>query len=54
MLILRRIKTLYKLRAPEAQREVIERIHAVHADHCPVARSLKGAIEIQTYFELEP
>ena len=53
MLILRRIKTLYKLRAPEAQREVIERIHAVHADHCPVARSLKGAIEIQTYFELE-
>lgn len=54
VLILRRIKTNYKLRAPEAQREVIERIHAIHADHCPVARSLKGAIEIQTSFELVP
>jgi uncharacterized OsmC-like protein len=54
VLILRRIKTLYKLRAPEAQREVIKRIHEIHADHCPVARSLKGAIEIQTCFELVP
>lgn len=43
---------LYKLRAPEEQREVIERVHRIHADHCPVALSLKGAIAIHTAFEL--
>lgn len=52
VLIIRRINVFYKLRAPEAQREVVERVHSIHADRCPVARSLKGAIEIHTEFEL--
>jgi uncharacterized OsmC-like protein len=30
------------------QRETIERVLTVHADGCPVARSLKGGIEITT------
>ena len=52
VLVLRRIHAHYKLRASEDQRKIIERVHRIHADHCPVARSLKGAIEIQTSFEL--
>jgi uncharacterized OsmC-like protein len=52
VLVIRRIHAHYKLRAPEAQREVIERVRRVHAEHCPVARSLQGAIAITTSFEL--
>ncbi len=52
VLILRRILVHYRLRAPEAQREIVERMHQIHADFCPVARSLRGAIDIQTSFEL--
>lgn len=32
--------------------EVAERVHSVHADFCPVARSVKRAIEIHTSYEL--
>lgn len=52
VLVLRRIHVLHKLRAPEDMREVVERVHAVHADFCPVARSIKGAIEVHRTFEL--
>lgn len=52
VLVIRRIHTHYKLQAPEFHREVIEHVHALHADRCPVARSLKGSIEISTSFEL--
>jgi uncharacterized OsmC-like protein len=50
--VIRRIHAHYWLRAPESERETIERVHAMHADRCPVARSLKGAIDITTSFEL--
>ena len=52
MLVIRRIHAHYKLRAPESQLETIERLHRLHADRCPVARSLKGAIAVSTSFEL--
>ena len=51
-MVIRHIHTHYKLRAPESQREAIERLHSIHADRCPVARSLKGSIEFSTSFEL--
>ena len=51
--MIRRIHVIYKLQAPEGDRETIERVHAVHARHCPVARSLEGAIDITTEYELE-
>ncbi len=54
MLVIRRIHAHYKLRAPESGRETIERVHEMHADRCPVARSLKGAIDVSTSFELIP
>ncbi len=52
MLVIRRIFVHYKLRAQEDERGTIERVHRIHAERCPVARSLKGAIEIQTSYEL--
>ncbi|TAM83681.1 MAG: OsmC family peroxiredoxin [Acidobacteria bacterium] len=52
VLVIRRIFVRYKLRAPQEMRETIERIHSIHADHCPVARSIRAAIEVRTSFEL--
>jgi uncharacterized OsmC-like protein len=52
VLVIRRISVHYKLRAPEEMREIIERVHSIHSDHCPVARSIRAAIEIRTSFEL--
>ena len=50
--MIKRIHAHYRLQASEDQRPVIERVHAMHADRCPVARSLKGAIAVSTSFEL--
>ena len=52
--MIRRIHAHYRLRAREEAREVVERVHIVHQEYCPVARSLKGAIEISTSYELVP
>lgn len=34
--------------ADEGDRETIQRVLSVYADSCPVARSLKGSIEISS------
>ena len=55
VLVIRRIHAHYTVRAAEldeAQRVSLERAHALHADRCPVARSLKGAVEITTSYEI--
>ena len=51
MLVIRRIHAHYRLRASEDKREIVERVHSLHADHCPIALSLKKAIDISTSFE---
>ncbi|MGI8494293.1 MAG: hypothetical protein ACR2L1_03130 [Pyrinomonadaceae bacterium] len=33
-------------------RETIERVHKMHAEHCPVYRSLYKAIDITTEYQL--
>jgi uncharacterized OsmC-like protein len=49
VLVLRRIAVTYAgLRFDEADEAKVARVLAVHADGCPVARSLRGAIEITT------
>ncbi len=47
--MIRRIHVTYTLRGvtPD-QRDTVERVHTFHADHCPVARSIRDAIEITT------
>jgi uncharacterized OsmC-like protein len=52
VLIIRRIKQTFHLVAEEEDREKIERILDVYADSCPVARSIKGSIEITSELDL--
>ena len=48
-LVVKRIAVTYAgLAVAEEDREKVARVLAVHADACPVARSLRGAIEITT------
>ncbi len=49
MLVVKRIEVTYTgLTVADEDREKVDRVLAVHADSCPVARSLQGAIEITT------
>ena len=51
VLVLRRVHVKYTLKVPEDKRETAGRVHEMHADKCPVARSIKGAIEVTTEVE---
>lgn len=52
VLVIRRIHVTYSgLQVAEEDREKVDRVLAVHAESCPVARSLRGAIEITTSME---
>jgi len=53
VLVIRRIHVAYRLVAGEDRRETIERVHAMHADKCPVYRTLKGSIDITTEYRLQ-
>ncbi len=46
--MLRRVHVKYTLKVPDDKRETAERVREIHADHCPVARSIKGAIDVTT------
>lgn len=49
VLVLKRIRVTYTgLTVADDDRAKVERVLAVHADGCPVARSLRGAVEITT------
>ena len=52
VLVLKRIAVSYQLPVPGDRRDVAERVHAVHARACPVARSIGGAVAIETSLEL--
>jgi uncharacterized OsmC-like protein len=53
VLVVRRIHVTYRLRAEPDKREIITRVHNVHADHCPVARTIRECVAINTSVELE-
>jgi organic hydroperoxide reductase OsmC/OhrA len=50
--VIKRITVRYRLPVPADRREDVERVHAVHARSCPVARSLRGAIDVRTELEI--
>lgn len=51
--MIKRILVRYRLRvAPGTDRSVIDRVMGFHEDHCPVARSIRGAIAVSTDIEL--
>lgn len=53
MLVIKRIRVRYHLRLRPDQREAAERAHAAHQQHCPVARTLRGCVEIATELHVE-
>lgn len=52
VLVLRRIHVAMKLKAPEEQREVIERVHGIYPMNCPLFRTLHNAIQLSSSYEL--
>lgn len=52
VIVIKRIHAAYRLKAAEEHRATVERVHAMHREHCPVYRSICRAIEVTTSFEL--
>jgi uncharacterized OsmC-like protein len=51
VLVIKSIHVAYSgVDVPDERREAAERALSTHVEGCPVARSLKGAIEITTSF----
>ena len=53
VLVIKRIRVRYHLKLRPDQREAAERAHAAHQQHCPVARTLRGSVEIATDLHME-
>ena len=53
VLVIRRIHVTYRLKAAEDDRETVQRVHEMHADRCPVYRTLHRCIDISTEYRLE-
>ena len=52
VLVIRRVHVHYLLDGAEQVREIVERVHRVYADKCPVYKTLGPAFEITSDFEL--
>jgi uncharacterized OsmC-like protein len=48
VLVIKRIHVVYRLATPLEDREKVDRAYGLHAEHCPVYRSLRAAIDIST------
>jgi len=53
VLVIRRIHVTYHLKADLDKREAAEKVHDFHADFCPVARTIKGCVDISTELQFE-
>jgi len=55
VLLVRRIHATYHLRVEEdpAARERAERAHELHADRCPMARSICDSVAVTTSLHME-
>ena len=54
VLVIKRIKQVFRLTADEGDKGTVERVLGVYADSCPVARSIKGSIEITSELDFTP
>lgn len=54
VLVIKRIRQVFRLTAAEADRETIERVLGVYADSCPVARSVRDSVEITSELDFTP
>lgn len=53
-MIIRKIHVEHRVVASEEHRPVIDRVHGVYANKCPVYRSLSPAIEITSIYTIVP
>ena len=53
VLVIKRIHVTYHLKLKPEQREAAERVHGFHADKCPVARTIRGCVDISTELNME-
>ena len=52
VLVIRRIHVSMRLAAPSEMRETVERVHGMYAMRCPLYRTLRGAIQLTSSYEL--
>ncbi|MGH2821111.1 MAG: OsmC family protein [Actinomycetota bacterium] len=52
VLVIKRIHAHYRLEGEDVDKEAVERVHGFHAEKCPVARSIRDAIQVTTSYEL--
>ncbi len=52
VLVIRRIHVAMRLAASERVRDVVERAHGFYAMRCPLYRTLHGAIQLTSSYEL--
>ena len=52
-MVVKRIHVTYHLKLVPDQRETAQRVLEFHADFCPVARTLRGSVDITTSVEME-
>jgi len=48
VLVIKRIHVIYHLATSSADKEKVDRAYALHAENCPVYRSISAAIAITT------
>jgi organic hydroperoxide reductase OsmC/OhrA len=53
VLVIRRIHVIYQLKLKPEQQATAQKVHGFHADFCPVARSIKGSIDVSTELNCE-
>jgi len=53
VLVIKRIHVTYHLKLKPDQRETAERVHGFHAEKCPVARTIKGCVDVTTELKME-
>ncbi len=51
--MIRRIRVTYHLKLDLAKKAEAERAHRMHADFCPVARTIRDCVEISTTLEMK-
>ena len=53
VLVIKRIHAVFHLKAPEAMRETVDRVHGFYASKCPVYQSIQKSIDVTSEFVLE-
>jgi uncharacterized OsmC-like protein len=52
VLVIRRIHVSMRLATPPETRDTVERVHGIYAMRCPLYRTLRGAIQLTSSYEL--